>query len=50
MTKLYQSEKWLRRKYEREKLTEAQIAKLAGTTVMTINRYLHRFGLKKKRL
>lgn len=49
MSKVYQSEKWLRRKYETEKLSEAEIAKLAGTTVMTINRYLRQFGIKKKR-
>lgn len=47
--KLYQSEAWLRRKYVREQLSEAEIAKLAGTTVMTINRYLHKFGMKKER-
>lgn len=47
--KLYQSEKWLFRKYHIERLSEAEIAKLANTTPMTINRYLRKFGLKKDR-
>lgn len=47
--KLYKSEAWLRRKYQVERLTEQQIAELAGTTQVTINRYLAKFGLKKKR-
>jgi len=47
--KLYQSEAWLRRKYVVEHKSEKEIAKLAGTTVMTINRYLRQFGFKKER-
>lgn len=47
--KLYTSYAWLRRKWEVEKLSEAEIAKIAGTTQMTINRYLRQFGLKKDR-
>lgn len=47
--KLYQSYAWLKRKYVTERLTEEEIAKLAGTTQVTINRYLHQFELKKKR-
>ena len=47
--KLYISYAWLRRKWEVEKLSEAEIAKIAGTTQMTINRYLRQFGLKKDR-
>jgi DNA-binding MurR/RpiR family transcriptional regulator len=47
--KLYASKAWLTRKYEVEKRSEKEIAELAGTTVMTINRYLHKYGLKKDR-
>lgn len=47
--KLYTSYAWLRRKWEVDKMTEAEIAKVAGTTQVTINRYLHQFGLKKER-
>jgi hypothetical protein len=47
--KLYQSRAWLRRKWEVEKLSEGEIAKLAGTTQVTVNRYLRHFGLKKER-
>lgn len=47
--KLYQSKAWLTRKWYVEKLTEAEIAELAGTTQKTVNIYLHKFGLKKDR-
>lgn len=47
--KLYQSKAWLQRKWEVDKLSEAEIAKLAGTSQVTINRYLKEFGLKKER-
>lgn len=47
MVKLYQSEKWLRRKYITERLTETEIAELCGATQVTINRYLKKFGLRK---
>lgn len=47
--KLYTSYAWLRKKYVVDKLSESEIAELAGTTQVTINRYLHQFGLKKKR-
>lgn len=47
--KLYQSKNWLRRKYLVEKLTEQEIADLAGTSQVTINTYLKKFGLKVKR-
>lgn len=47
--KLYQSEKWLRRKYLVEKLSEQEIADLANTSQVTINTYLKKFGLKAKR-
>lgn len=45
--KLYTSEAWLRRKYLHERLTEQEIAKLAGTTQVTINTWLKKFGLRK---
>jgi DNA-binding MurR/RpiR family transcriptional regulator len=47
--KLYTSYAWLKRKWEVEKLSETEIAKLAGTSQVTINRYLREFGLKKER-
>lgn len=47
--KLYTSYAWLRRKWLVEKLTEQEIADLAGTTQVTINRYLKQFGLRKER-
>lgn len=48
-TKLYTSKTWMRRKYVVEKLTEEEIAKLANTTQATVNRWLTKFDLKKKR-
>jgi hypothetical protein len=47
--KLYTSEAWLRRRYVTEKKTAAEIAKICGTTEMTIDRYLDKFGLKRGR-
>lgn len=47
--KLWTSYAWMRRKYYVEKLTEAEIAKQAGTTQVTINTWLKRHGLKKRR-
>lgn len=47
--KLYTSYAWLRRKWVVEKLTEKEIADIAGTTQVTINRYLKQFGLRKER-
>lgn len=49
LLKLYKSKAWLRRKYLVEKLSEPEIARLAGTTQVTINRYLREYGLKKER-
>ena len=48
-TKLYTSYAWMEKKYAVEKLTEQEIATLAGTTQATINRWLDKHGLKKKR-
>jgi len=47
--KLYQSRKWLTKKYVHDKLSEKEIAQLAGTTQVTINRYLRKFNLKRER-
>lgn len=47
--KLYTSYAWMRKKYWEERLTEDEIAKLAGTTQVTINTWLKKHGLKKKR-
>ena len=44
--RLYQSKEWLRRKFLTEGLTESEIAKLAGTTQVTINTWLKKFGLR----
>lgn len=46
-TRLWQSENWLRRKYLHERLTETEIAKIAGTSQVTINFWLRRFKLRK---
>ena len=47
--KLYQSKEWLFRKYSVQRKNIVEIAKEAGTSVMTIQRYLEKFGLIKKR-
>lgn len=47
--KLYTSYQWMFKKYSVERLTEQEIADLAGTTQATINNWLRRHGLKKKR-
>lgn len=47
--KLYQSEKWLRRRYLLERMTAKEIGVVCGVTEMTIDRYLDKFALKKNR-
>lgn len=47
--KIYQSEAWLRRQLYVNKLSEEEIAELAGTSQATISRWLNHFGLIKKR-
>lgn len=47
--KLYQSKEWLFRRYVLQKKTVTQIAEEAGTSAMTIQRYLDKFGLIKRR-
>lgn len=44
--KLWTSRKWLYKKYVKERLSETEIAELAGTNQSTINRWLRRFELK----
>ena len=39
----------MKKKYVDERLTEQEIAKVAGTTQATINRWLEKHGLKIKR-
>lgn len=45
--RLWASYAWMRRKYYVEKLSEAEIAKEAGTSQVTINAWLKRHGLRK---
>jgi DNA-binding MurR/RpiR family transcriptional regulator len=47
--KFYQSKDWLHRRYVVQKKTVTEIAKEAGTSAMTIQRYLEKFGLIKRR-
>jgi len=46
--KLYQSQTWLYRRYIVQKKTMAEIATECGVSVMTIQRYLDKFGLLRK--
>lgn len=48
VVKLYKSRRWLYKKFVVERLSEREIAELAGTDQSTINRWLHKFELKKK--
>ena len=47
--KLYQSEVWLYRKYVVQKKTVTEIAEECKVSAMTIQRYLDKFGVIKKR-
>lgn len=47
--KLHTSLQWMRLQYVTRKLTEQQIADLAGVDQATVNRWLVKHGLKKKR-
>lgn len=50
MSKLYQNESWLRKRYHVDKKTPEQIAKECGASVETIYLYISKFklrGLKK---
>ena len=47
--KLYESKGWLYRRYIVQKKNIKEIAEEAGCSHMTIQRYLEKFGLIKKR-
>lgn len=47
--KLYQSKDWLFRRYAVQKKTVTEIAQECNVSAMTIQRYLEKFGLIKKR-
>lgn len=47
--KVYKSFHWMRNKYVVERLTEQEIADLAGTTQVTINRWLVKHNLKRNK-
>ena len=47
--KLYQSQSWMYRRYVVQKKTVTEIAKECNVSAMTIQRYLEKFGLIKKR-
>ena len=42
---LYKNREWLRGKYEVDKLSSSEIAKLCGVRSKAISRYLHKFDL-----
>lgn len=46
---LYKSKAWMRKRYIVDKKTEQEIAAEAGTSQVTINRWLVKHGLKNKR-
>ena len=45
--KLYEDINWLKKRYVAEKKTTQQMAKEAGCSHMTIQRYLEKYGLIK---
>lgn len=47
--KIYESKRWMHKKYVIERKTEEEIAELAGSTQATIHRWLVKHGLKKRR-
>ena len=47
--KLYQSQPWLYRRYVVQKNTVSEIAAECNVSLMTIQRYLEKFGMIKKR-
>ena len=49
MSKLYQNELWLRKRFHLDKKTPQEIAKECGTSVETIYVYLAKFNLRKSR-
>jgi DNA-binding MurR/RpiR family transcriptional regulator len=49
MAKLYESRDWLYNRYVVQRKNIVEIAKEAGCSHMTIQRYLEKFGLIRKR-
>ena len=49
MTKLYQNEMWLKKRFVVDKKSPQDIAKECGTSVETIYVYLAKFGLRKSK-
>ena len=47
--KLYQSKEWLHRRYLVQKKTVTEIGQECGVSAMTIQRYLEKFQLIKRR-
>jgi DNA-binding MurR/RpiR family transcriptional regulator len=47
--KLYQSQPWLYRRYVVQKKSISEIAAECSVSLMTIQRYLEKFGMIKKR-
>lgn len=45
--KLYESEKWLRMMYLRQRKTPEEIAKVCGVSHMTIYRWINHYKLKR---
>lgn len=46
-SKLWTSLAWMKQKYVIERMTEQEIARAAGTTQATINRWLKKHSLKR---
>lgn len=49
MTKLYQNEMWLKKRFLIDKKSPVDIAKECGASVETIYVYLAKFGLRKSK-
>ncbi len=49
MTKLYQNEVWLKKRFVVDKKSPQDIAKECGASVETIYVYLAKFGLRKSK-
>lgn len=47
MSKLYESERWLRLRYLRQRKSPQEIANECGVSQMTIYRYIEKFKLKR---
>ena len=49
MSKLYQNENWLKKRFQIDKKTPEEIAKECGASVETIYVYLAKHGLRKSK-